>query len=1478
MRNYFFVFLFLLVTLNASGESDGLTVKLSSSSSSICSGGAAVLTASVSGGAAPYTYIWNTGEVTSSISVNKGGTYKVIVSDSAPGSTPVTEEITIATNATPNAPTVANTIICPNSTATLTASAPGGLYQWYDAPVGGNLLASGSTYTTKPLTIATTFYVETTLNGCTSARTSVTVYLYGKPSVTNATICQGSSAVLSASGGDTYSWYASASGGKVLSTSAQFTTPVLMYPTTYYVVAVINGCASLPTPVNAYVSTAPLAPIAPGVAICTGATASLHATSSQGVVDWFTVPEGGVSLISSPDFTSPQLTSSTTYYVQVTSPTGCISARTPVKVTVEPTLQAPVVHDFATCYGTSITLTASGSGGTLQWFNSATSTTVLASGNTFNTPALNTSTTYYVQVTNGGCFSPRSAVNITVNGPVIAPNAAGLITCSGSVTTLTATSIQSGSTFAWYDAAKGGNLLASTAVYVTPPINSTTTLYVQASLNGCISSRTAVTISILPIPTAPVTSGAPLCTDNQGITPSGVTICEGNQAMLIASGANNVTYEWFDAQTGGDFLIANSVYITPILNKTTTYYVQSTANGCNSPRIPIMVNVITQAQCATNVTTSSVGSTNVTVSATKAPTARNVSICSGNNAILTATSPGGCYEWYDATTGGNLLKTGAVYTTPVLIANTNYYVQTTLNGITSPRTPVTVSVVAAPTAPVAKEPTVCFGNSTTLIASGLPGTYAWYDKPLGGNLLSKESAFVTPYITQDTAYYVQSGLDYYYCSGPRTKVKVFVNAVPTIISASTLAICSGNVLNYTIESNIAATTFNWSRTAVAGISNAALNNQTSNTINETLINTSDTTETVTYIITPIANGCSGASLNLVVTVSPNTVVTSPAAVTICNSTSVNYKFSLNTIGTFFRWSRATVPGIKNAAITGQQSSNINEVLYNTSNAPINVTYVFTYQTTNCQVGTFNLVVTVNPESNITSPPTETVCSGTPLNYTITSNVSSSTFSWSRVAVKGISNAAIANQASNTINESLINTSASAIRVIYIITPTNNNCAGIAFSLSVIVNPQQSAPMANSNSPVCMGSGIELNTPTVINATYLWTGPAGFQSASQNPVINSVTADNAGVYNLYTIINGCSSPASSVNVVVDPPPLANAGPDQIVCLNASEVNLLGKVSGGTTTGIWTTNGSGTFFPSSNVLNAEYLPSSTDMAAGSVMLTLSSTSPDNCTISTSSMNVTFQLLTGVKAGNSQILCAQTYAVKLDGQVFAPGGGLWKSSGTGTFSPSASDLNASYIPDATDLKNGKVTLTLHAVNAGECYTSEDSLTITFLPPPTVNAGGIRYVLRGNAIVLTPTVSDNKVQYQWSPDVNINNTTIKNPTITGDENITYTLTVTDSLGCVTRDQTNIVVSPELVVPNTFTPNGDGINDLWEVKGLIAYQNAVIDVFDRYGQKVFHSVGYGSSWDGSCNGRIIPPGTYYYVIDLKVNGQVLSGSLALVK
>ena len=92
------------------------------------------------------------------------------------------------------------------------------------------------------------------------------------------------------------------------------------------------------------------------------------------------------------------------------------------------------------------------------------------------------------------------------------------------------------------------------------------------------------------------------------------------------------------------------------------------------------------------------------------------------------------------------------------------------------------------------------------------------------------------------------------------------------------------------------------------------------------------------------------------------------------------------------------------------------------------------------------------------------------------------------------------------------------------------------------------------------------------------------------------------------------------------------------------------------------------------------------------------------------------------------------------------------------------------------------------------------------------------------------------------------------------------------------LTIDPALFIPNTFTPNGDGINDTWEIKYLENFQKCTVNVFNRYGQKVFSSVGYPKAWDGKYNGSNLPSGAYYYIIDLKNGTGVASGSVMIIR
>jgi gliding motility-associated-like protein len=157
-----------------------------------------------------------------------------------------------------------------------------------------------------------------------------------------------------------------------------------------------------------------------------------------------------------------------------------------------------------------------------------------------------------------------------------------------------------------------------------------------------------------------------------------------------------------------------------------------------------------------------------------------------------------------------------------------------------------------------------------------------------------------------------------------------------------------------------------------------------------------------------------------------------------------------------------------------------------------------------------------------------------------------------------------------------------------------------------------------------------------------------------------------------------------------------------------------------------------------------------------------------------------------------------------------------------------------------------------------------------PNINLGPDQQLCLGQSILLNPGTFKN---YLWQ-DGSIMPTF--KVTVAG----TYWVKVTDENGCIGADTVLIkpstCLSPPL--PNTFTPNGDGINDTWELLGLQSFPECTVFIYDRWGQAVFKSTGYSRPWDGTYNGKKLPFGTYYYVIDLKNNTPLISGDVTIVR
>lgn len=192
---------------------------------------------------------------------------------------------------------------------------------------------------------------------------------------------------------------------------------------------------------------------------------------------------------------------------------------------------------------------------------------------------------------------------------------------------------------------------------------------------------------------------------------------------------------------------------------------------------------------------------------------------------------------------------------------------------------------------------------------------------------------------------------------------------------------------------------------------------------------------------------------------------------------------------------------------------------------------------------------------------------------------------------------------------------------------------------------------------------------------------------------------------------------------------------------------------------------------------------------------------------------------------------------------------------------------------------TVTLYTINSHGCFSDTVSKTITVHPYPTVNAGPDRILLSGGQITIEAQATGAVLQYLWTPSTYLNNTTVLNPRCIAPQNdITYTLTVTNAGGCAASDDMFVKVLKVPRIPNVFTPNNDGINDRWVIQYLEDYPNNHLQVFTRAGQLVYESRGTYKPWNGTYKGKPLPYDTYYYILEPGYGRENMSGFVAIIR
>lgn len=414
---------------------------------------------------------------------------------------------------------------------------------------------------------------------------------------------------------------------------------------------------------------------------------------------------------------------------------------------------------------------------------------------------------------------------------------------------------------------------------------------------------------------------------------------------------------------------------------------------------------------------------------------------------------------------------------------------------------------------------------------------------------------------------------------------------------------------------------------------------------------------------------------------------------------------------------------------------------------------------------------------------------------------------------------------------------------YFVTVTDAN--GCVTNASEIISEPDSLVFSNANvlDPLCNGNANGSITAIPFGGTLSYT-----YSWSPSPALGQTTPTAVNLdANTYVVTvtdaNGCT--ATQTATLINPVSLTISNTFTTPSCNTTPDGLIDiTVGGGTLPYSYQWSGASTAITEdlSAILSGTY--------------TITVTDSNFCTIADTIILLPNQTVIA-NAGNDTSFC-QSGTLTLDAsgsvnaatyQWFDMSNTLLGSSAVLTFTP-PSGTNSFYI----------------VVDNGTGCVDSDTIDVTANPLPNANAGADVTIVIGASTPIggSPTTTTTGAGILWTPGGGLDNPAIGNPTATPSFTTTYTVTVTSAQGCTAVDSMIVTVRPGIVFPDGISPNADGANDEWIIDGIELFPDCIVEVYNRWGELLFQSVGYKENWKGTYNGQELPVGTYYYIIDLK--------------
>jgi len=374
------------------------------------------------------------------------------------------------------------------------------------------------------------------------------------------------------------------------------------------------------------------------------------------------------------------------------------------------------------------------------------------------------------------------------------------------------------------------------------------------------------------------------------------------------------------------------------------------------------------------------------------------------------------------------------------------------------------------------------------------------------------------------------------------------------------------------------------------------------------------------------------------------------------------------------------------------------------------------------------------------------------------------------------------------------------------------CAVAVATTTLTIN-QEATVNANADQNICYGSAVVLTGSVSGSATSgTWSGGTGSYSPGAGTLGATYTptsADStAGTFTLTLTTNDPAGVCPAVNdqmvITIDQPAVALANANQTICYG-STVLLAGSIGGAATAGTWT-GGSGTYTPDPNTLGATYTPTAADSAAGSITLTLTTDDPAGvCPSVSDPMTITIDQPATIDANADQTICYGSNVILAGVAGGSVSGGTW-TGGSGSYSPGAGTLGATYTPNSADSTTGNITLTLTSDDpAGVCPAVIDQMTITIDQPATVNASNNQTICFGDTVSLAGAIGGSATSATWTggtgafvPDsITLGAVYVPTSSDSTAGSVTLTLTTNDPAGVcpAVNDQVLITINQPVTV-----------------------------------------------------------------------------------